>query len=77
MDNYNNNQLGFIDLLSMASFCIGLMNLDENLTQSDIQNLQKEVDEKTKTLLNEIHSHLQIQDDKLDNILSRLEKIEK
>lgn len=77
MNNRYNNQLGFIDLLSMASFCIGLMNLDENLTQNDMQDLQKDVANKTKTLLDEIHGHLQIQDDKLDEILTRLEKLEK
>lgn len=37
--NNNNNQLGFLDLLSIASFCIGLMNLDENITQGDMQDL--------------------------------------
>ena len=34
------NQLSFIDLLSIASFAISLENLEENMTQSDKQDLQ-------------------------------------
>ena len=62
-------QLSFIDLLSILSFCIGLMNLEINITQEDVDN-------QTQTILNELHGHLEIQDNKLDDILSRLEKLE-
>lgn len=68
----NRNQLQFLDLLSIASFCIGLMNLDENITQGDIQDLQQQFDQQTHNVLDEIHEHLQIQDAKLDKILARL-----
>ena len=64
-----NEQLSFIDLLSILSFCIGVMNLDLNVSAEDIDN-------QTQTLLNEIHDHLNTQDNKLDNIISRLEKLE-
>lgn len=64
-----NEQLSFIDLLSIMSFLIGVMNLDLNVTAEDI-------DSQTQTLLNEIHAHLEIQDNKLDNIIERLEKLE-
>ena len=64
-----NEQLSFIDLLSILSFCIGIMNLELNVTAEDI-------DSQTQTLLNEIHAHLEIQDNKLDNIIERLEKLE-
>lgn len=64
-----NEQLSFIDLLSIMSFCIGIMNLDLNVSAEDIDN-------QTQTLLNEIHSHLKQQDNKLDNIISRLEKLD-
>ena len=43
-----NSQLDFLDLISMASFCIGLMNLDENITQGDMQDLQKNLTQKQK-----------------------------
>ena len=69
----SNKQLDFIDVLSIMSFVIALMNLDENLTQGDKQELMQGLDEKTNKLLSEIHSHLKIQDDKLDTILKILE----
>lgn len=71
-----NNQLEFLDLLSIASFCIGLMNLDENITQGDMQDLQKEFATRAEYLLEEIHGHLTDQDIKLNTILQRLEKLE-
>ena len=36
----NGRQLEFLDALNIASFCIGLMNLDQNLTQNDKQELE-------------------------------------
>ena len=62
-------QLSFIDLLSIMSFCIGLMNLEINITQEDVDN-------QTQTILNEVHGHLELQDNKLDSIIERLEKLE-
>ena len=53
---------------------MGLVNLEENLTQGDKQDLVEEFNNKAELLLNEIHSHLELQDTKLDNILMRLEK---
>lgn len=70
----NKNQLQFLDLLSIASFCIGLMNLDENITQGDMQDLQQQFDTQTHNVLDEIHQHLEIQDAKLEEILERLSK---
>ena len=72
MNNYFYNQLGLIDMLNIASFCLGLMNFDENLTQTDKQGLQKALLDNTEKLLNELHSHLKDQDDKIDLILKRL-----
>lgn len=69
----NSNQLGFVDLLSVASFCIGLMNLDENLTQNDKQELQQDLSNNIQKILDEIHGHLQNQDEKIDLILKELE----
>ena len=60
-----NNQLSFIDVLSIASFCIGLMNLDENVTQGDLAD-------KSERILDEVHTHLQEQDEKLDWIMEKL-----
>ena len=68
-------KLSFIDMLSIASFVIGLQNLDLNVTQEDAQNLMNSIDEKTNTILNEIHKHLEMQDKKLTEILEIIEVI--
>lgn len=68
------NQLSFIDLLSIASFAIALENLEENMTQSDKQDLQHDLADKADLLLKEIHEHLERQDRKIDEILRRLNK---
>ena len=68
------NELDFIDLLSIASFVIGLMNLEENLTQGDKQELQEDLSNKAELLLNEIHGHLEEQDRKLDELLKAVMK---
>ena len=52
------------------------MNLGENLTQGDKQDLMHEVDNRTEKVLKEIHKHLEVQDYKLDKILSKLEALE-
>ena len=68
------NQLSFIDLLSVASFVIAVENLEENMTQSDKQDLQKDLSDKADLLLKEIHEHLERQDQKIDEILRRINK---
>ena len=72
----NNNQLELLDLLSIASFCIGLMNLDENITQGDMQDLEQQKKKTKKKVLDEIHDHLKSQDLKIDEILNRLKELE-
>ena len=69
----NGRQLTFIDILSVASFLIALENLDENMTQSDKQELQSDLADKSNSILKEIHDHLEEQDRKLEAILNRLE----
>ena len=69
------NQLDLMDILNVLSFYIGLLNLQENLTQSDKQDLMHEFDTQTTTILKEIHKHLEVQDNKIDDILKRLEEM--
>ena len=64
-----NGEFTFVDILGVLSFIIGMMNLDENLTQGDKQDLLQEFSSKGDLLLKEIHSHLEKQDDKLDKLL--------
>jgi len=66
-------QLEFMDILGIMSFVLGLMNLQENLTQGDKQELIQELGKKTDSVLREIHQHLEFQDQKIDKILELLE----
>lgn len=61
----DDGEFTFLDIISLTSFLLGIMNLEENLTQGDLQD-------KTQLILDEIHGHLQKQDDKIDEILRRL-----
>ena len=69
-----NKQLTFLDILNIASFLIGIENLEMNLDQNDKQDLQKNLSEATDKLLAEVHAHLEAQDKKIDEILRRLEE---
>lgn len=62
----DNGEFTFLDVVGLISFCIGLQNLGINLTQDD---LSKEADR----LLNEVHAHLQEQDQKINYIIKKLE----
>lgn len=71
----NNQQLSLLDILNILSFIIGLLNLNENLTQGDKQDLMKALDNKTSLMLDEIHQHLQEQDVGIKTILKKLEAL--
>lgn len=58
-------QLNFLDILSIISFAITIQNQNKLI---GIQDVQKEVDR----ALEELHQHLQIQDEKIDKILEVL-----
>lgn len=82
MIRYHRNGLGsgdegqftFLDSINLISFIIGLMNLNENLTQGDKQDLLETFSQKADDLLKEIHLHLKSQDEKIDKILEELNK---
>lgn len=69
-------ELTFLDLVALMSFFIGVLNLDANITQTDMQDQTKDLDARfsaaTKAALAEIHEHLQEQDQKIDQILEAL-----
>ena len=65
MDNSRNPNLGMMDALAIVSFMLGLANYEENLDQSQVQELVSQAVE-------DIHSHLKEQDRKLDQILNKL-----
>ena len=70
--NLLNNNLDFLDLISIASFVIGIENLEENITQGDKQEMMEDLNKQIQKVLDEVHAHLESQDKKLDEILRRL-----
>lgn len=73
MGSGENGQLTFLDFITLISFWVGLINLEENMTQGDKQDLMKKFDEQTETVLGQIHTYLEEQDAKIDRILKLLE----
>ena len=69
MGSGNNGEFTFLDWISIISFCIGLQNLDLNITASDIDGQTQELDKRLRAVVDDIHIHLQEQDKKLDMIL--------
>lgn len=59
-------------IVETISLVLGIMNLQENLTQSDKQDIVDNFNQRTKELLSSIDAHLQIQDEKLDKIYNLL-----
>lgn len=66
----NNEQLN--NLINILGLGVGLMNLQENLTQNDKQELIQKFSDKAEYLLGEIHKHLTEQDKKLDVIIRKV-----
>lgn len=68
--------LSEITILDILSFYIGLKNFDLNLSQTDLQKQTQEidakVDQKIHKALDEIHKHLETQDQKIDYIIKLL-----
>lgn len=61
-------------IVETISLVISLMNLQENLTQGDKQDLLETFNQKADILLKEIHSHLEKQDKKMDLIIKLLQE---
>ena len=63
----DSRQIGFLDLLAIISFAIQMQNQSNIIRISDVQS-------EVNKAVNDVHQHLQIQDDKLDAILALLRK---
>ena len=68
----NNGEWTFIDVISLIGFCVGLQNLDLNISQENLDNQTQELDASLRKVVDEIHRHLTVQDQKIDNILEAL-----
>lgn len=69
----DNGEWTFLDLIALISFCIGLQNLELNISQDDLQKETERLDTALRQNVEDIHSHLKEQDEKLSEILRRLE----
>jgi len=62
----------FLDALAVVSFIVGIANYNENLSQSDKDDMMQALDEKTTALLKTIERDLDEQNEMLKEILERL-----
>ena len=69
----NKEQLEFN--LNLAAFIMGIMNYQENLTQNDKSEILQNSQNVSDLVIQKIDSHLQIQDQKIDQILQELETL--
>ena len=59
--------------MNVVSFLIGVANYNENLTQTDKQELIHKLDKQTSELLSQLNAHLERQDENIDKLLTMLE----
>lgn len=63
----DNRKSNIFDAMTVVGFLIGLANYEENITQSDLQDMMK-------CMLKNVHEHLEEQGNKIDNILELLKE---
>ena len=68
---YDQNML---DAITLVSFIIGVANYNENLTQSDKDDIMKSLDQQTKDILIRVQAELEKQNEMLVEILEQLRK---
>lgn len=69
------NQEQFEHNLNIASFILGIMNYEENLTQNDKSEILQNSQNVSDKVIERIEQHLKIQDKKIDEILRLLKGI--
>lgn len=69
----NGNSIDLLDVLTVLSFYVGILNLDMNITQNDLQRSADTLDKALRTQVSEIHAHLKEQDRLLREIKEKLE----
>ena len=67
----------FLDILTLMGFCIGLQNLDLNISQENLDNQTQELDRRLREVVDDIHRHLALQDEKIDRILEDIHGADK
>ena len=66
---------GFMDWLAILSFWIAILNLEQNIEQSQDQDIHKANDKQQKDMLEAIHREFDEQNQRLSLIEHRLDKI--
>ena len=69
----DSNKLDFLDIINIVSFAIAIANYNENLNQTDKQELIHKLDKQTSELLSQLNAHLERQDENIDKLLTMLE----
>ena len=64
----------FLDVMACMGFAIGLVNYQENLQQSDNDDIMKKLDDKTTQMIERIEKDLEDQNVMLKAILKKLEE---
>lgn len=62
----------FLDLVGLMGFCVGLQNLELNISQENLDNQTQELDAELRKVVDSIHQHLKDQDEKIDRILEEI-----
>lgn len=70
MNSYE--QENFMNAIALLSFIIGIANYNENLSQSDKDDIMHRLDEKTNAMLERLEADLQKQNEMLEEILERI-----
>lgn len=68
----NTENLTFLDILTIMGFVISLQNLELNISQDDLQKEADRLDKVLRDDVDEIHRHLEAQDEKIERILEKL-----
>ena len=76
-NNFNDSQLNLVDMLSVVSMLFGLVNYNENSNQGDKQVILSSLANQADMMLKDINGHLLRQDKKLDDIIERLERLDR
>ena len=72
MGSGENGEFTFLDIISLISFCIAVQNLELNIGQDDLQKQEEHLNNALRENVEEIHRHLEEQDQKIERILGIL-----
>lgn len=64
----------FLDVMACMGFAIGLANYQENLQQSDNDDIMEKLDNKTNLMISQLEKDLEEQNVMLKAILKKLEE---